>query len=85
MNLCTCTGQQSAYPSSFAVMPFHNALEDCNADGHINSGNNPSTSDINQVGLQSSNPRFYENQLCRGVDQHLVSLTMFARGQHCID
>jgi len=47
--LVTCIWRKSTYTSAFVVLPFINAMENWNADGRINSGNDQATHDINLV------------------------------------
>jgi len=56
--LFTCIGRKSANRPLFVALAFGNALDDCNVDEFIKSGNDISKSDINMVGFRPAAREF---------------------------
>jgi len=51
-------------PPSFCELAFHNGYEDCNADSHVNTADDPSTCDKNLVNFGPVT-RVLQAYLCR--------------------
>jgi len=80
-----CSLVYSTYPPSFVVLAFGNALEDCNVDARIKSGNDTLAYDVNLVNFRPVTRSLGGSTVYRRRRSALglVKLRLLEDGRHC--